>query len=454
MPVLELLLRCEPPLEPHEVGALVVLPTRELGRQVADVFEAISAGRVRVALMVGGADVHAEAERFVQHGGNVLVGTPGRLNDAMARLRMMVVRRLEVLVLDEADRLLDMGFEPVLGAILARLPKQRRTGLFSATQTEEVRALVRAGLRNPVYVRVRVAGAESRREQRTPSTLTNYYAVCESATKLHRLCTFLLRHRADKLMVYFLTCACVDYFARALARLPATRALRIVSLHGRMPPERRVAVLRAFADAGDAVLLCTDVAARGLDLPGVDWVVQYDAPQNPDAFVHRCGRTARLGRSGNALLFLHPHEDAYVQLLSVRKVPVQPAPESLLGADDASAADALLATLRGLILHDRMLYTKSVLAFVSYVRAYKEHLCSLIFRFADLDLAQLARGFALLRMPRMPELRTCASAAAFVPCATAAQVQAIPYATKSLERQRFVPSGRRRASVRPTPCRV
>ena len=372
VPLFELIGRREDPLRSHEVGALVVEPTRELAVQVHTVAMQLrdALPSVRVALMVGGTDIGAAMATYRAEGGNVLIGTPGRLDDLMQRLPEMRLRELDLLILDEADRLLDMGFEATLNAILARLPKQRRTGLFSATQTAEVLQLVRAGLRNPVKVDVKVralapkaappppqssssasaamdtddnegaaAAAPAKvRVQATPATLSNQYMVCDGEQRLAQLVHFLARQLAagQKVMVYFLTCACVDYYAAALPLLPQLRGAAMRPLHGKMAPSTRTRTYEWFVSAGagapagdegggggggggrggakggskggggggqrggsgqggggtsGAVLLCTDVAARGLDIPDVDWIVQFDAPQDPNAFVHRVGRT-------------------------------------------------------------------------------------------------------------------------------------------------------------------
>lgn len=204
----------------------------------------------------------------------------------------MDMKRLEVFVLDEADRLLEMGFERQLNAIIARLPKQRRTGLFSATQTEAVHALARAGLRNPVRVNVTLnksgesgghdeRGGDATTSQRTPTQLQLWHVECK--TPLEKL-PWLLKHmneyaRDKKVIVYFLTCACVDYYSAVLPQLKEMKGIALFPLHGKLKQKQREAQLASFAAAPAGALLCTDLAARGLDIPGVDWIIQMDAPQ-------------------------------------------------------------------------------------------------------------------------------------------------------------------------------
>ena len=478
LPLFEVLGRLDEPLKKHDVGALVVEPTRELAQQVYSVAQKIGAGgapTLRLSLVIGGTDIQQAMAQYRADGSNVIIGTPGRLDDVMERMPDMRLKTLELLVLDEADRLLDMGFEATLNAILGRLPKQRRTGLFSATQTSEVLNLVRAGLRNPVKVEVKVralppsaaplptaapsppraapppvgdaktkkkekeriqkvkaddttphaapaaaaadaAAAENTataspaapaapllgRVQATPATLTNHYMIVDGEARLAQLVAFLSDELAAgrKLMVYFLTCACVDYYASALTRLPRLRGLPVRGLHGKMAPSSRTKAYEWFVGStnGGAALLCTDVAARGLDIPDVDWIVQFDAPQDPNAFVHRVGRTARMGRAGRALLFLRSTEDAYVRFLQLRKVPLTP-------IEPVHDLVSLRPELTELLVADRALVEGAARAFVSYVRAYKEHQCKFIFQLEKLDLGSLARTLAVLRLPKLKEIQ-------------------------------------------------
>ena len=376
LPLVEILARAETPFRKHSVRAIVVSPTRELAKQIYDVLvpflsaietpsTAKAKAKARAMLLVGGTDAAADAKTFAENGAVALVGTPGRLDDVMVRSKVMDLKRVDLLILDEADRLLSMGFMKTLNAIVARLPKQRRTGLFSATQTEETEELARAGLRNPVRVTVRDAASQAAAKAavaagapatsaaargKLPAQLRLTYKICPVDRRLWHLREFLRGGdaRGKKVIAYFLTCACVDYFATALEpggpadpnatdgrhlgsdavrreNLTESSSCEVIALHGKMKQSQREAALSRFAEAKDgALLLCTDVAARGLDIPGVDWVVQFDAPQDPAAFVHRVGRTARMGREGAALLYLAPHEASYVEFLEVRHIKVTP----------------------------------------------------------------------------------------------------------------------------------
>nr|XP_056715414.1 ATP-dependent RNA helicase DDX55 [Euleptes europaea] len=403
IPIIEILLRREEKLKKMQVGAIIITPTRELAMQIDEVISHFTTHfpQFSQCLLIGGNNPMEDIEKFKERGGNILVATPGRLLDMFRRKSdgldlARFVKSLDVLVLDEADRLLDMGFEASLNTILDFLPKQRRTGLFSATQTQEVENLVRAGLRNPVRISVKEKGVLASNTQKTPTRLQNYYMICKADEKFNQLVHFLRHHKSEKHLVFFSTCACVEYYGKALESL--VKNATIMCIHGKMKHKRN-RIFTEFRALPSGILVCTDVMARGIDIPEVNWVLQYDPPSNASAFVHRCGRTARIGHTGSALVFLLPMEEPYVSFLSInQKCPMQEMEPQQNVVD-------VLPKLKSLSLADRAVYEKGMRAFVSCVQAYVKHECSLIFRIKDLDFASLARGFALLKMPRMPELK-------------------------------------------------
>ncbi|XP_064128173.1 ATP-dependent RNA helicase DDX55 isoform X4 [Loxodonta africana] len=413
------------------VGAIIITPTRELAIQIDEVLSHFTKHFPQLSqiLWIGGRNPGEDVERFKAQGGNIIVATPGRLEDMFRRKAegldlASCVKSLDVLVLDEADRLLDMGFEASINTILEFLPKQRRTGLFSATQTQEVENLVRAGLRNPVRISVKEKGVAASSTQKTPSRLENYYMVCKADEKFNQLVHFLRNHKQEKHLVFFSTCACVEYYGKALEALVKSAA--ILCIHGKMKYKRNK-IFMEFRKLQSGILVCTDVMARGIDIPEVNWVLQYDPPSNASAFVHRCGRTARIGHGGSALVFLLPMEESYVSFLAInQKCPLQ---EMRLQKNTVD----LLPKLKAMALADRAVFEKGMKAFVSYVQAYAKHECSLIFRLKDLDFASLARGFALLKMPKMPELRG-KQFPDFVPVDV--NTDTIPFKDKVREKQR------------------
>ena len=319
IPVVETMLRRKEEWTKDEVGALIISPTRELATQTASVFAPFLPPSLTSSLLIGGNDIQTEVALLNEHGAQVVVATPGRLVDLLCRSDCQLapaVRALEVLILDEADRLLELGFEQSINTILSYLPKQRRTGLFSATLTQDVRGLIRAGMRNPVTIKVR---AKHRREDDlnpTPKTLTNCYLISSTDEKMMCLFSLLKQLHDKKIIVFFATCAAVSYFALLTKRL--LPSLTVLALHGRMHSKRQKCFDR-FSSSTSAVLMCTDVMARGVDVPLVDWVIQFDPPSSTKAFVHRCGRTARIGNEGQALVMLLESEVAYIDFLRLNQ---------------------------------------------------------------------------------------------------------------------------------------
>jgi ATP-dependent RNA helicase DDX55/SPB4 len=446
IPVVERLLGLEEPTKKHHVGAIVISPTRELASQIYKVliallnFHAPSAAAARKAvealgefpataavdqtnpesfpsstpkivpqLLLGGATTPAQdLSTFLKTSPNLLVATPGRLLEILSSPYVHCPQSsFEVLVLDEADRLLDLGFKDDLTKILNLLPKQRRTGLFSASVSEAVDQIIRVGLRNPVKIAVKVKGANGVEDKRTPASLRMTYVVAPASHKLPALAALLKRIEPLPLrtIVYLSTCAAVDYFQALLpAILPAE--VNLVPLHGKHPANVRQKNFVAFTNSvSPAVLLTTDVAARGLDIPSVDLVVQIDPPSDPKAFLHRCGRAGRAGRKGLSVLFLLPgREEDYVPFLTVRQTPIDllTEPDVSVSAEECLAVEQVF---RKIVLKDRLLYEKAQKAFVSWVRSYSKHQASSIFRVADIDWNDHAAAWGLLKMPKMPELR-------------------------------------------------
>ncbi|KAK0154357.1 ATP-dependent RNA helicase DDX55 [Merluccius polli] len=372
-----------------KVGALVITPTRELALQISEVMEGflLKFPQFKQILLIGGSNPIEDVEKFKEYGGNIVIATPGRLEDMFRRKAdgldlSILIKTLDVLVLDEADRLLDMGF--------------RRTGLFSATQTQELEKLVRAGLRNPVRITVKEKGVAATATQKTPARLCNYYTICRIEEKFNNMVAFLRQHKHEKQLVFFSTCASVEYYGRALESL--VKNVTIHCIHGKMKNKRNK-IFAEFRALKSGILVCTDVMARGIDIPDVNWVLQYDPPSNASAFVHRCGRTARIGNQGSALVFLLPMEESYVTFLSIN----QKCPLERMGP--VRDVVDVLPKVKAMALADRAMYDRGMRAYVSSVQAYAKHECSLIFRVKDLDFSAMAKGFALLRMPKMPELR-------------------------------------------------
>ncbi|CUA67435.1 hypothetical protein RSOLAG22IIIB_03081 [Rhizoctonia solani] len=503
VPIIEKLVRRETPLRKNEVGALIISPTRELAAQIHSIFQLFLDAQPPLPqpenalpddpappptyppalLLVSGTNSTPaqDTQRFLDTSADIVIGTPGRIEEFLLGRgsNRVNIKELEVLVLDEADRLLDLGFLGSITKILRHLPKQRRTGLFSATMTDALSELVRVGLRNPVRIVVKVenkkrkAGEGTITERRTPATLQNSYVVCRPEEKTLQFLRILSLERetqgSARFIAYFATCACVEYFAKAFSFLSQLSKTKIYTLHGHLTPAKRASTLAAFAahpstPGSPSLLLATDVAARGLDLPDVDAVIQYDPPTDPKQYSHRAGRTARAGRKGRAwALLCEGREQEYVgkwtsffidsqfmsieicmlDFLAVRQIPLKQHPyiyandesTSQVGVERPPDKDAtiLFQTIQGTVQKDRDVYDKSMKAFVSFVRAYSKHEASYIFRIKDLDLIGVAKAFGLIRLPKMPELT---SREGWIDLDI--DWDAIPYLDKTREAQRQV----------------
>lgn len=432
IPILELLFRRANDLKWKltEVGAIIISPTRELALQTNNVLKEFLEHNEIIftqKLLVGcGTSVDEDVRYLKKNGAHIIICTPGRFLDLLerkddlnlaGRVKSLVCFSFsvfiftsiinfsnyiyifyfqEILVLDEADRLLDLGFTHTINTILAYLPRQRRTGLFSATQTKEVQNLIRAGLRNPVMVSVREKASTS-----TPLLLENNYMIVEPEEKLSKLLSFIKEKHIKKAMLFLPTCACVEYWSNVLPKCMPPH-IRILALHGRMK-NRRTKILQTFKELKNVLLLCTDVLARGVDIPEMEWVLQWEPPSNAAAFVHRVGRTARQGHTGNALILILPSEDAYIDFLQRnQKVRLKP----ITMTKEHFTYSQLNEIIYKLQINDRSIYDKANRAYVSHIRAYSKHECNFILRINDLDLGKIATGYGLLKMPLMPELKT------------------------------------------------
>lgn len=368
-----------------------------------------STPKVVAQLLLGGTTKKEEdVATFLRTSPNLLIGTPGRLLELLSsRYVHCPQSSFESLVMDEADRLLDLGFKDTLQRILSQLPKQRRTGLFSASVSEALDQLVRVGLRNPVRIAVKVKSASGAQDKRTPASLQMSYITTLPTLKIPALRQLLvgLSPTPQKSVLYVSTCAAVDYWQHVLPSLLPSE-FTVIPLHGKHPPNVRTKNFTKFVNSVDSsILLTTDVAARGLDIPAVDLVVQLDPPSDPKTFLHRCGRAGRAGRKGLAVTFLSQgKEEDYIEFLKIRKTPIYPliTPAIAPTAEDAQKATEII---RQEALKDRRLHDKAQRAFVSWVQSYSKHSASSIFRIADFDWTELGNSWGLLRLPKMPELK-------------------------------------------------
>ena len=314
LPILHRLLQDRRPAKPRSCRVLVLSPTRELASQIAESFQAYGRGTgLRVALMFGGVPKPRQA-KAVAGGVDVLVATPGRLIDHMQD-RALNLGGVEVLVLDEADHMLDLGFIVPIRRIVATIPAQRQTLFFSATMPKEISTLAGQMLRNPVHVAVTpVATTAERVDQRV--------VFVETARKRYVLGDMLKRGKMARTLVFTRTKHGADKVTQHLEAVGQPAA----AIHGNKSQPQRERALAAFKDGRVRVLVATDIAARGIDVDGVTHVINFDLPNVPEAYVHRIGRTARAGHAGIAISFCDSSERAHlrgIEKLIRTRLPVE-----------------------------------------------------------------------------------------------------------------------------------
>lgn len=276
--------------------ALVLGPTRELIHQVHDEAKRIIGDSgVSLACIYGGDGFSRQIEAL-RGGAQVVVGTPGRILD-MLRRGHLKTDRITTVVLDEADRMLDIGFRPDIERILSKTPSQRQTLLLSATMPPQVQRLARRYMVDPATVDL------SRNEISVERIEQTYFTVDEDR-KLKLLMRLLVREKPRQCLVFCRMKTTVRRLADALSR----RVRGVMAMRGDLPQEKRTRVMRAFREGKIRILVATDVVGRGIDVEGISHVVNYDIPEDPDAYVHRIGRTGRMGKDGKAVTFVTPEQ--------------------------------------------------------------------------------------------------------------------------------------------------
>lgn len=443
--------------------ALVIVPTRELADQVHEVAQLLFRPWhwIVVGCVIGGESKRREKAR-IRKGINLLVATPGRLLDHMRNTQSFLYGFCEFLVLDEADRLLDLGFEADVKELVSNLDKQamvsnpdsgktRSNILLSATLSKDVKRLAEFSLQDPVELAAKSGDGDSNKNFAMPEALKQHFCIVEQKYRLVTLACFLrLRavkdaledHEAEeeptcKIIVFFSTCDSVDFHYNLLrqVRLPSELRPRnaprdkaenllpldIFRIHGNHTQSDRMSALRSFRKSRRGVLLCTDVAARGLDLKGLSFAIQYDPPTGGQGeeleYLHRAGRTARLGARGDALLFLLPSEKAYVDKLGSAGITISEISGSAAlaalypKADLSNEASISYATrlvtsavqdaFETVVNENEELKREAVAGYQSYCRAYATHAKEVkyFFHVRNLHLGHVARAFVLSDKP-------------------------------------------------------
>lgn len=307
--------KCIP--EQSNIQGLVITPTRELAVQVAEEINTLGQFiNVRALPIYGGQDIEKQIKALKKKP-QIIVATPGRLMDHMRR-KLIRLQQLSVVVLDEADEMLNMGFREDIETILTEVPAERQTMLFSATMPQPIRDLARRFMREPEFVSIKT------KEVTVPNTDQYYYQTHEKE-KFDALCRLLDLHSPEAAIVFARTKRRVDELLEALNR----RSYSAEAIHGDLTQTKRDSVMRKFKNGTTEILVATDVAARGLDIGSVTHIYNFDIPQDPDSYVHRIGRTGRLGKPGVAVTFVSHREVGHLELIErsiKRKIIRKPVP--------------------------------------------------------------------------------------------------------------------------------
>nr|CCA21361.1 DEAD/DEAH box RNA helicase putative [Albugo laibachii Nc14] len=462
LPIIQILQSSQPRI--HRIDgcvALIIVPTRELCLQIFDTLQLLLRSFVNLVpgVIVGGERKKAEKARL-RKGISILIATPGRLLDHLTNTQAFQYAKLQFLVLDEADRLLDLGFGPQIGQILEKIrtkSAQTQNILVSATINSNVKDLASLSLQDPVLVDADEASIGDQSHPSTafatPQQLKQYAITVPAKSRLCALSCFLREElmrteKSFKIVVFFSTCDAVDFHFtlfnscvwptkridhEAMKEIQSLtnesndcsrffgREGRLFRLHGNIAQQERTTTFRAFCKASCGILFCTDVAARGVNLPTVHWIVQYDPPTEARDYVHRIGRTARSGMCGSSLLFLLPSEPEYLQYLEQNGLPKLSAlsMEKLIARvsgktykHTTSSGQKLSSDLQFMfeqtVEKNSRLFHIASQAFHSFIRSYATHSADTrerIFQVRKLHFGHIARSFALREPPASTKIR-------------------------------------------------
>lgn len=374
------------------LGALVISPTRELAMQTFQVLRKVGAFHTFSAgLLIGGKHLKEEVGRVGRM--NILICTPGRLLQHMDETPEFNCDNLQVLVLDEADMVLDMGFQKEMNAIIDNLPKERQTLLFSATQTDSVAQLARLSLVDPV--KLSAANVDGFSESfEIPEKLVQRYIVCPLEKKVDIFYSFLKAHLRAKILVFVSSCKQVRFLYEAFCKVQP--GVQLLQLHGQQKQMQRIEIFDSFCRKQHVCLFATDVAARGLDFPAVDWVFQFDCPESIDTYIHRVGRTARFDSKGDALALILPsEEDGMKALWEAKKISVKPIKVN------PKKQNSIKQALSSICVQNPSVKYLGEKGLVSYVRSVHLNPNKQVFKVLELPLTAFAHSMGLPSTPKI-----------------------------------------------------
>ena len=391
VPIIDYLLKNNIQQE-NGVVALIIANTRELADQTYQIARKLLQGsECTCGLSIGGTNKKQESALLV-NGANLLVATPGRLVDHIITTQHWSLDNTAIFVIDEADRILESGFRPQLDEIVHHIPATCQVALFSATLTPEVDSLSRSVFQqlktSPKYI-----GVDDNDDISTAKTLKQSYVVIPADKRLRLLIIFLLRNRKrSKIMVFFNTKLSVIFHQKFLN---SYLKIQIRAIHGDMSQNQREQSLKDFKADKAGIFFCTDVAARGLDIPSIDWVLQYDPPSSEKDYIHRVGRSARAGAEGNALLFLNENETKFLDLLIASKIPLKKLP--LPSEKDLD----IEKSIESFLYNNRTLVVSAKEALRAYLMEYESHPLHDCFNIEKLDIIGISKSFGFAEMPAL-----------------------------------------------------
>lgn len=411
------------------IFSLIIVPTRELALQCYQCFSTLTKSFTWIVpgYLIGGEKKKSEKARL-RKGINILISTPGRLLDHLDTTACLTLEKIQYLIIDEADRLLEQGFEESVTKIIMKCQNAHQTALLSATLSSGVERLAGISLTDPVHVDIVSRNgslSQEFQEFALPSTLKQFVIVVPSKLRLTVMSGFIVDQYLQsrfKGLIFMCSQSTVDFhyslFTSILAPLLNEKGHKcnFFRLHGNMKQEERTAIFNIFRSAKQGILLCTDVAARGLDLPHIDWILQYSPPPSTEIYIHRAGRTARIGKQGTAHLFLLPSESKFSLLLNQHKIQFEETDsnrflQSLLLIGDKltcrakisaeDSATALQTRYEKEVYAEKTLHKSAIDAFCSYIQSYVSYPKDIrdVLPFKDLHLGHVAKSFCLRETP-------------------------------------------------------
>ena len=371
---------------------LIISPTRELTLQSYNVLrDMLKYHQISFGVFMGGSNRKTEIER-IEKGINLVVATPGRLLDHLNSSKFLKTANLQFLTIDEADRCLEIGFEQEITQILRMLPGTRQTVLFSATQSNKLNSLSKMSFKNvPIYI-----NSDKNDKKKEIISVKHGFIISDIREKMISLISIIIRNTKKKIIIFFSTCAEVDFFNLLLKRI----RLPIFSLHGKLKQTDRTLTFFMFCRASSGILLSTDISARGLDFPNINWIIQFSPPLDPKEYIHRVGRSCRgLENEGTSVLFLFPSEIGFLKYLSSQNIILS---EYLVNKRNNKS---LRVKICQIIENNKVIHELAIKSAKSFFSSYMNHSLKSIFNVSNIKFQNLLSGYGL----RTKKLKSFAS---------------------------------------------